>query len=436
MTTGQVVGAGLAGCEAALQLARRGVPVRLYAMKPGQHSPAPHSDRFAELVCSNSLKAARVSSAAGLLKAEMRRFGSVCMEAADGCAVPAGGALAVDRDRFAEAVTRAVESHPGIEVIHERVDDWDVNQPTIIATGPLTEDRLFARIAERCGGSLSFFDAAAPIVTTESVDMTRAFRASRYDRGGDDYINCPMDKAEYEAFYDALVSAERVERKEFEKGLPLYEGCMPIELMAQRGRDTIRFGPLKPVGLRDPRTGHRPWANVQLRAENQEGTLCNLVGFQTNLKFAEQKRVFSLIPALANAEFVRYGVMHRNSFLDSPRLLNEDLSLKEAPLTFFAGQITGVEGYMESASSGILAGVNMARKLRGQPPLLLPRFTMLGALTAYVTQGGAADYQPMGANFGILPPLETHIRDKQERGAALAARSLTWYDENEGVVTE
>ena len=432
--TVQVVGAGLAGCEAAVQLARRGVAVRLFDMKPAQRSPAHHSDLFAELVCSNSLKAARVSSAAGLLKEEMRRFGSVCMAAADVSSVPAGGALAVDRDRFSEEITRVVSNYPGIEIVHARVDDWDPDQPTILATGPLTEDHLFAKIAERCGGALSFYDAAAPIVTTESVDMTLAFRASRYDRGGDDYINCPMNKAEYEAFYEALVSAERAEQKEFEKGLPLYEGCMPIELMAMRGQDTIRFGPLKPVGLRDPRTGHRPWANVQLRAENREGTLCNLVGFQTNLKFGEQKRVFSLIPALHDAEFVRYGVMHRNSFLCSPKILNGDLSMKKAPLTFFAGQITGVEGYMESASSGILAGVNMTRKLRGEPPLELPRFTMLGALTAYVTQGGAADFQPMGANFGILPPLENPIRDKRERGEALAARSLTWFDQNEGVL--
>ncbi|MBP5618765.1 MAG: methylenetetrahydrofolate--tRNA-(uracil(54)-C(5))-methyltransferase (FADH(2)-oxidizing) TrmFO [Clostridia bacterium] len=434
MTMVQVVGAGLAGCEAAVQLARRGVAVRLFDMKPAQRSPAHHSDRFAELVCSNSLKAARVSAAAGLLKEEMRRFGSVCMAAADVSSVPAGGALAVDRDRFSEEITRVVENCPGIEIIHSRVDDWDPAQPTILATGPLTEDRLFAKIAERCGGALSFYDAAAPIVTTESVNMSLAFRASRYDRGGDDYINCPMNRAEYEAFYYALVSSERADQKDLEKGLPLYEGCMPIERMAMRGQDTIRFGPLKPVGLRDPRTGHRPWANVQLRAENREGTLCNLVGFQTNLKFAEQKRVFSLIPALHDAEFVRYGVMHRNSFLRSPQVLNVDLSMKEAPLTFFAGQITGVEGYMESASSGILAGVNMARKLGGEAPLILPRFTMLGALTAYVTQGGAADFQPMGANFGILPPLDAPIRDKRERGEALAARSLLWYDQNEGVL--
>lgn len=432
--TVRVVGAGLAGCEAAIQLARRGFSVRLFDMKPEERSPAHHSDLFAELVCSNSLKAARVSSAAGLLKEEMRRLGSVCMQAADVSTVPAGGALAVDRTRFSQEVTRLVTSQPGVEVVCRRVDDWDPDAPTILATGPLTDDRLFSVISERCNGSLSFFDAAAPIVTTESLDMDRAFRASRYDRGGDDYINCPMNREEYESFYDALVSAERVEQKSFEKDFPLYEGCMPIELMAQRGRDTIRFGPLKPVGLRDPRTGHRPWANVQLRAEDREGTLCNLVGFQTNLKFAEQKRVFSMIPALRDAEFVRYGVMHRNSFLCSPRVLNPDLSMKSAPMTFFAGQITGVEGYMESASNGIVAGINLARKLRGEAALSLPEFTMIGALTSYVTHGGVAEFQPMGANFGILPPLASPIRDKQERGLALANRSLEWYEQNKGVL--
>ncbi len=428
----RVIGAGLAGCEAALQLARRNVKVELYEMKPNKRSAAHHTDLFAELVCSNSLKAARVESAAGLLKEEMRRFGSICLEAADRSAVAAGGALAVDRDLFSEYITKAVKGHENIKVVYGAVDDIDPSVPTVVATGPLTDDKLFERISELCNGSLSFFDAAAPIITTESVDMSSAFRASRYGRGGDDYINCPMNKEEYDSFYEELVSAERIELKAFEQGGKLYEGCMPIELMAQRGHDAIRFGPLKPVGLRDPNTGHRPWANVQLRMENIEGTLCNLVGFQTNLKFSEQKRVFSMIPALKNAEFMRFGVMHRNSFLDSPRVLNADLSFKKNSNLFFAGQITGVEGYMESASSGILAGINIYRKLNGYSPLVLPDYTMLGALTNYVANSLSKDFQPMGANFGVLPPLEEHIRDKKERYAALSARALKWYDENIG----
>lgn len=432
METVRVIGAGLAGCEAALQLARRNVKVELYEMKPNKRSAAHHTDLFAELVCSNSLKAARVESAAGLLKEEMRRFGSICLEAADRSAVAAGGALAVDRDLFSEYITEAVKGHENIKVVYGAVDDIDLSVPTVVATGPLTDDKLFERISELCNGSLSFFDAAAPIITTESVDMSSAFRASRYGRGGDDYINCPMNKEEYDSFYEELVSAERIELKAFEQGGKLYEGCMPIELMAQRGHDVIRFGPLKPVGLRDPNTGHRPWANVQLRMENIEGTLCNLVGFQTNLKFSEQKRVFSMIPALKNAEFMRFGVMHRNSFLDSPRVLNADLSFKKNSNLFFAGQITGVEGYMESASSGILAGINIYRKLNGYSPLVLPDYTMLGALTNYVANSLSKDFQPMGANFGVLPPLEEHIRDKKERYAALSARALKWYDENIG----
>ncbi len=431
-TTVNVIGAGLAGCEAALRLAKCGVKVRLFEMKPARKSAAHSSDGFAELVCSNSLKAARTASSSGLLKAEMRRFGSVCMAAADTCAVSAGGALAVDRDMFSHFVTERIRENENIEVINEVVEDIDVSAPTIIATGPLTEGKLFDKIGEMCGGSLSFFDAAAPIITTESVDMSCAFRASRYERGGDDYINCPMNKAEYDEFYEALISAERIELKSFESDRRLYEGCMPIELMAERGHDTIRFGPLKPVGLKDPRTGHRPWANVQLRAENREGTLCNLVGFQTNLKFGEQKRVFSMIPALKNAEFMRYGVMHRNSFINAPKVLAPDLSMKEHENVFFAGQITGVEGYMESASSGILAGINMYRKLSGLDPLILPEITMLGALTKHVTASESEDFQPMGANFGIMPPLDEHIRDKKERYAAFAERSLKWFDQNIG----
>lgn len=427
-----VIGAGLAGCEAALQLSKRGIKVDLYEMKPIKRSKAHKSDLFAELVCSNSLKAERLASSAGLLKHEMRRFGSVCMHAADVSSVPAGGALAVDRDKFSAFISEAIKNDRNITVKNEIVENIDFDKYTIIATGPLTDGKLFEQIKLKCGSELSFFDAAAPIVTKESVDMTSAFKASRYDRGGDDYINCPMNKAEYEEFYEALVSAERAELKSFESDRRLYEGCMPIELMAERGHDTIRFGPMKPVGLVDPNTGHRPWANVQLRAENVEGTLYNIVGFQTNLKFAEQKRVFSMIPALKNCEIVRYGVMHRNSFINSPKVLNDNLSMREFENVFFAGQITGVEGYMESASSGILAGINMYRHINGLDGLKLPNITMLGALTDYVVNCTSKDFQPMGANFGILPALDEHIRDKKERYSALAKRSLDWYDKNIG----
>jgi len=425
--TAVVIGAGLAGCEAAWQLASRGIKVRLYEMKPVRFTPAHSSPMLAELVCSNSLKAARINSAAGLLKEEMRRLGSVLLPIADRCAVPAGGALAVDRDLFSAAVTEAIKNNPNIELVEgEEMTSVPREGVCVVATGPLTSDALAEDIVGLCGReSLSFFDAAAPIVTTESIDMTKAFAASRYDRGdGDDYINCPMNKEQYEAFYQALVTAERAPTHDIDNP-NVYEGCMPIEIMAKRGADTIRFGPMKPVGLRDPATGHRPWANLQLRREDAEGTRCNLVGFQTNLKFGEQKRVFGMIPALANAEFVRYGVMHRNTFIDSPRVLNPDFSMKQYPDIFFAGQITGVEGYMESAGAGILAGINAARRILGEPPLVLPRVTMLGALTAHVSDElFSAEFQPMGANFGIIPPLERHIRDKQERYAALSQRAL------------
>ncbi len=425
----KVIGAGLAGCEAAFALAERGINVELYEMKPTRKSPAHHSDNFAELVCSNSLKAARLDSAAGLLKEEMRRLGSVSMIAADRCSVAAGGALAVDRDEFSSIITDIIKSHKNITVIDEEVTSVDPDEITVVCSGPLTDGLLAESIRELTGGdSLSFFDAAAPIVTAESIDMTRAFCASRYERGGDDYINCPMNKAEYESFYDAIISAERAPQKDFDVNGRVYEGCMPIEVMASRGADTMRFGPLKPVGLRDPSTGHRPWANLQLRRENAEGTLFNLVGFQTNLKFGEQKRVFSMIPALKNAEFVRYGVMHRNSFINSPKLLNKGQSLKKYPNVYFAGQITGVEGYMESASSGILAGINVYRRLNGQAPLNLPNYTMLGALNGYITDESVTDFQPMGANFGVLPPIEPHIRDKKERYAALSNRAIMWYN--------
>ena len=419
-----VIGGGLAGVEAAAQLSAAGLPVTLAEMKPVRFSPAHKSDKLAELVCSNSLKAERLASAAGLLKQEMRMLGSVCVEAALTCRVPAGGALAVDRDLFSEAVTARIEADPNITVVREEITSVPTDRPVIVAAGPLASEALSESIGSLCGGFLSFFDAAAPIVTAESVDMDYAFGASRYDRGGDeDYLNCPMDKAQYEAFYEALRTAERAQLHTFEKGKDIYEGCMPIEVMAQRGADTIRYGPLKPVGLRDPRTGHRPWAVLQLRRENAAGTLFNLVGFQTNLKFGEQKRVFSMIPALHDAEFVRYGVMHRNTFLNAPRMLCADFSVRERPLLFFAGQITGVEGYMESAASGLLAGRNLARRLLGKEPFIPPPETMLGALCRHVSEPND-DYQPMGANFGILPPLPERIRDKKVRYETIAARAV------------
>ena len=419
-----VIGGGLAGVEAAAQLSAAGVPVTLAEMKPVRFSPAHKSEKLAELVCSNSLKAERLASAAGLLKHEMQMLGSVCVEAALTCRVPAGGALAVDRDLFSEAVTARIEADANITVAREEITAIPTDRPVIVAAGPLASAALSESIRGMCGGFLSFFDAAAPIVTADSVDMDYAFGASRYDRGGDeDYLNCPMDKAQYEAFYEALRTAERAQLHTFEKGKDIYEGCMPIEVMAQRGADTIRYGPLKPVGLRDPRTGHRPWAVLQLRRENAAGTLFNLVGFQTNLKFGEQKRVFSMIPALHDAEFVRYGVMHRNTFLDAPRILNADFSVRDNPLLYFAGQITGVEGYMESAASGLLAGKNLARRLLGKEPFIPPAETMLGALCRHVAEEND-NYQPMGANFGILPPLPERIRDKKVRYETIAARAV------------
>ena len=423
----RVIGAGLAGCEAAWQIAQAGEQVLLYEMKPQKYTPAHQNPNFAELICSNSLKADRVESAAGLLKEEMRRMGSLLMECADQCRVPAGGALAVDRDRFAAMVTERIRNHPNITVVEGEVTEIPEDGITVIASGPLTSDKLAEKIFALCGGSLSFFDAAAPIVTYESLNMERCFPASRYGKGdGDDYINCPMNKEEYEAFYEALVSAERAPVHDFDVQNPkVYEGCMPIEVLAQRGHDTMRFGPMKPVGLTDPRTGHRPWAVVQLRKENEQGSLLNLVGFQTNLKFGEQQRVFRMIPGLEQAEFMRYGVMHRNTFLNSPTLLNADYSVRTRSNLFFAGQITGVEGYMESASSGILAGINALRRLRGECSLVLPEDTMTGALSRHVAESVSGDFQPMGANFGVLPPIEPHIRDKKERYKALAERGLS-----------
>lgn len=419
----KVIGAGLAGTEAAWQIAGAGYQVELYEMKGIRRSPAHKSDLFAELVCSNSLKAARIESAAGLLKEEMFMLGSLTVPVARGCAVPAGGALAVDRDIFSQQITDKIKSHKNITVINQVVDtlDTDDDTITIVATGPLTDGALAENIKSLVGEYLSFYDAAAPIVTAESVDMSKAFGASRYDRGGeDDYINCPFNKAEYENFINELVNAEGAVVHDFD----VYEGCMPIEKLAKRGLDAPRFGPMKPVGLIDPNTNHRPWACVQLRRENAKGTMFNLVGFQTNLKFGEQKRVFSMIPGLENAEFVRYGVMHRNSFLNSPKLLNSDFSLRSKKNIFFAGQITGVEGYMESAGSGILAGINAVRLAENKTPFVPEQDTMLGALCEYISDESVTNFQPMGANFGVLPPIEPKIRDKKERYKALADRAI------------
>ncbi len=420
-----VIGAGLAGCEAAWRLASSGINVRLFEMKPKKYSPAHHYSGFAELVCSNSLKAARLESAAGLLKTEMEMLGSLTVPCAKENAVEAGGALAVDRKKFSDSITEKIRSNPYIEVVEEEVTDIPDGM-TIIATGPLTSDAFAEKISEICGEGLSFYDAAAPIVSCGSLDMDKVFYASRYDRGDADYINCPMNKEEYTAFYEALIGAERVQLKDFETHpFSVYEGCMPIEELASRGVDTMRFGPMKPVGITDKRTGRRPYAVVQLRRENREGTMFNLVGFQTNLKFGEQKRVFSMIPGLENAEFLRYGVMHRNTFINSPELLNADFSMKNEPRLWFAGQITGVEGYMESAASGMIAGISAARRIKGLEPLVLPRDTMLGALSAYVSDSfNAGKFQPMGANMGILPELGVRIRDKKEKYGAYAERAV------------
>ncbi|MBO5211820.1 MAG: methylenetetrahydrofolate--tRNA-(uracil(54)-C(5))-methyltransferase (FADH(2)-oxidizing) TrmFO [Clostridia bacterium] len=427
-----VIGAGLAGCEAAYYAANKGIKVNLYEMKPYKKTPAHKNDNFAELVCSNSLKANRIDSAAGLLKEEMRQFGSLCLEAADSCSVAAGGALAVDRELFAKYITDKIVNHPNITVINKVVNEILTDYVTVIATGPLTDGVLAENIAKLCdSGNLSFYDAAAPIVTKESLDFGKVFYGARYGKGGDDYINCPMNKEEYTVFYNELINAESAPINEFDKQPNVYEGCMPVEILAKRGEDSIRFGPLKPVGLRDPRTDHRPWAVVQLRAENRDGTLYNLVGFQTNLKFPEQKRVFSLIPGLENAEFVRFGVMHRNSFINSPRILNKDLSLKDNESIFFAGQLSGVEGYMESAASGIIAGLNAVARVNDTETLILPKFTMIGALLGYITDESVVNLQPMGANFGIIPELVPHIRDKRERYMALSQRSLSWFKEKE-----
>ncbi len=423
-----VVGAGLAGCEAAYQLAKRGISVTLYEMKPKRFTPAHHHADFAELVCSNSLRGAGLTNAVGLLKEEMRRLGSVIMQAADATQVPAGGALAVDRTAFSAAVTKIIREHPLITVIEQEIESIPDEENVIIATGPLTSEPLSASIASFFGEEyLSFFDAAAPIVTYESIDMSKAFFASRYNKGTPDYINCPMTKDEYLAFYQALRSAECADLHDFDH--QVFEGCMPIEEMARRGEDTMRFGPLKPVGLVDDRTGLKSYGVVQLRKDNASGTLYNIVGFQTHLKFPEQKRVFSMIPGLENADFVRYGVMHRNTYLNAPVLLDHDFSVRKKETLYFAGQMTGVEGYVESASSGLLAGLSLAAKILGEPCPDFPDKTAIGALGRYISNGSAENFQPMNINFGIIASLEERIRKKADRYLATSQRSLAIIDE-------
>jgi methylenetetrahydrofolate--tRNA-(uracil-5-)-methyltransferase len=431
MATIKVIGAGLAGAEAAWQIARKGIEVELYEMRPDNMTPAHHTDRFAELVCSNSLKGAGLDNAAGLLKEEMRRLDSLLMKAADRHSVPAGGALAVDREAFSREVTESLEKHPLIHVHREEVRGLpeDRNSIAVIATGPLTSDALASQIQKMTGeDALAFYDAAAPIVTLESIDMNKAFWASRYDKGDPDYLNCPMTEEEYRHFYEELLKAETAEVKGFEKG-KVFEACMPVEVMAARGDQTLTFGPLKPVGLIDKRTGKRSYAVVQLRKENREGTLFNLVGFQTHLKWGEQQRVFRLIPGLENAEFVRYGVMHRNTFLNAPKVLNADFSLKNSPNLFFAGQITGVEGYVESGASGLVAGINAVRRLNDQPTLIFPEETALGALARHLEGSPSVNFQPMNINFGLLPPLEVRIRAKREKNQRISERALTKLEE-------
>ena len=418
-----VIGAGLAGCECAAVLAERGIGVRLFEMKPSRRSPAHRSDGFAELVCSNSLRSDKLDNAVGLLKQELRCLGCIIMRCADATSVPAGGALAVDRELFSKAVTEAILSNPNIEVVTEEVTSIPEG-PTVIATGPLTDGKLLTAIEELLGDSLHFFDAAAPIVTAESLNMERIFAASRYDRGSD-YLNCPMTRLEYFLFIRALTEAKTAPLHEFET-VNVFEGCMPVEIMAKRGDLTLAYGPLKPVGFENctASDGKKPFAVVQLRKENLEGTLYNIVGFQTNLKFGEQRRVFGMIPGLENAEYMRYGVMHRNSFLKSPKQLTPYYSLRSRPELFFAGQLTGVEGYVESASSGFIAGINMARYLKGEAPIDFTRKTAMGALAHYVSEYNGGSFQPMNANFGIMESLQDAPREKLKRFLALSDRSL------------
>lgn len=423
-----VIGAGLAGCEAAWQAAQMGVRVRLFEMKPQKMTPAHSYKGMAELVCSNSLRNNALDSAIGLLKEELRRLDSLIMEAAEHSKVSAGGALAVDRVLFSDYITEKIKNHPLIEVIEKECDSICDDEITVIATGPLTSEPMARAISEKIGEQkLYFFDAAAPIVSYDSIDMSKAFFASRYGKGSADYINCPMNKEEYTAFYNALIEAEEAELHDFEKGesLKVFEGCMPVEVMAKRGEDTLRFGPLKPVGISHPETGETYYAVVQLRREDEIGTMFNLVGFQTHLKFAEQKRVFGMIPGLENAEFLRYGVMHRNTFLNSPQLLTNNYSLRTNGKIYFAGQMTGVEGYIESCASGLVAGVSAAMQALGKDTVTFPRETMIGAMANYVMCAGASSFQPMNANFGIMPPLEKKVKGgKKMRYAAYSERAL------------
>ncbi|MDY3618578.1 methylenetetrahydrofolate--tRNA-(uracil(54)-C(5))-methyltransferase (FADH(2)-oxidizing) TrmFO [Agathobaculum sp.] len=429
-----VIGAGLAGCEAAWQLAKRGVRVTLHEMKPALRSPAHHSDDFAELVCSNSLRSDELTNAAGLLKEELRRLDSLILRCADATRVEAGGALAVDREAFARAVTEQIKSHPNIEIVPGEVTEIPEGR-VIIATGPLTSDKLFEAIHRKVGGDfLHFFDAAAPIVTAESIDMDSAYAASRYGKGTADYINCPFTREEYDAFWNALTTAEEAPVHGFEDKL-VFEGCMPVEVNARRGYDTLRFGILKPVGLPDPKTGKDPYAVLQLRRDNAQGTLYNLVGCQTHLKFGEQKRVFSMIPALRNAEFVRYGVMHRNTFLDSPRLLDATFALKSDPRVRFAGQMTGVEGYIESTASGLVTGIAAACEEQGREMPALDRQTAVGALASYISDHTVAKFQPMNINFGILDPLGYKIKGKREKNLKISERALARLDSLKGDLT-
>lgn len=418
-----IIGGGLAGCEAAWQLANRGIDVVLYEMRPNKMTPAHHTGYLAELVCSNSLRSNRLENAVGLLKEEMRRLGSIVIKAADLHRVPAGGALAVDREAFSKYITESIESHPHIKIVREELDHIPQDGYVIVATGPLSSPSIANSIKELLKEEyLFFFDAAAPIVTYDSLDHSKIFRGSRYDRGND-YLNCPMTEEEYDKFWNELINADVVPVRDFENE-QVFEGCMPIEVMAARGKDTLRFGPLKPVGLVDPRTGKEPYAVVQLRQDNAKGTLYNMVGFQTRLKFGEQKRVFSLIPGLENAEFVRYGVMHRNTFINSPKLLNEFYQMRNNPRIYFAGQITGVEGYVESASSGLVAGRHLAYVLTNKDIVPFPETTAIGALARYISDPSISDFQPMNINFGLMAPLGKRIKNKQERNRKISERSL------------
>ncbi|WP_088230126.1 FADH(2)-oxidizing methylenetetrahydrofolate--tRNA-(uracil(54)-C(5))-methyltransferase TrmFO [Bacillus cereus] len=418
-----VIGAGLAGSEAAYQIAKRGVQVKLYEMRPVRQTPAHHTDKFAELVCSNSLRANTLTNAVGVIKEEMRLMDSVIIRAADECSVPAGGALAVDRHEFAAKVTEYVKNHPNVTVMNEEVTEIPEG-PTIIATGPLTSPDLSAQLKELTGEDyFYFYDAAAPIVEKDSIDMNKVYLKSRYDKGEAAYLNCPMTEEEFNRFYEALIAAETVPLKEFEKEI-FFEGCMPVEVMASRGRQTLVFGPMKPVGLEDPKTGKTPYAVVQLRQDDAAGTLYNIVGFQTHLKWGPQKEVLQLIPGLENAEIVRYGVMHRNTFINSPNLLRPTYQYKQRDDLFFAGQMTGVEGYVESAASGLLAGINAARLVKGEEPVVLPPVTAMGSMANYITATNAKNFQPMNANFGLFAPLEKKIKKKAERNEAYATRAL------------